>query len=147
METDSPTEVMIPGGSALGSFLYSKPAERHAGAIIRWWEARRLPYNLILGGAGAVSLGVVALVAALPPGGGLIGLPLIPIAVYGVLANVCYSLGPAVELALEKVWGRRLLPAGPLLFRAGLTFAVGLTLLPIILVTIGYLMRIIGVIV
>lgn len=100
---------------------------------------------MVLGGAGVVSLSVVALVAALPPGGRFIGLPLIPMAVYAILAHVSYSPGPAVELALEKTWGRRLLPAGPLLFRAGLTFAVGLTLLPIILVTIGYIFRIIGV--
>ena len=145
MESDSPHDVLVPGGSVLGRFLYPEPAERRTGAIIRWWESRRLPYNLIIGGVGAVSLGIVALVAALPPGGDFIGFPLIGIAIYAAFANVCYSLGPAVELALEKIWGGKLLPTGPLLFRAGLTFAVGLTLFPILLITIGYVLRILGV--
>ena len=143
MNDDTPSSYLVPGGSALGRLLYPAPAERRTGAIIGWWERRRLPYNLILGGAGALSLGVVNVVAALPPFGQTAGVPWFGVVVYGLLANLCYSLGPAVELGLEKVWGGRILPAGPLLFRAGLTFAVGLTLLPIILVTIAYLLRIV----
>jgi hypothetical protein len=68
-------------------------------------------------------------------------IPLIAIPVYGVLANVCYLLGPAAEITLLGVWGRSLLPPGPALFRMGLTFSVGLTLLPVILAMIGYLVR------
>jgi len=59
---------------------------------------------------------------------------LLPILVYAVLANVCYTLGPIIELILERVWKDRLLPIGPALFRQGLAFSIGLTLLPIPLV-------------
>lgn len=144
MQSDPATDVLIPRGSALGDFLYPAPAERNTGAIIRWWESRRLAYNLIIGATGSVSLGVVALVVALPPEGVLIPFPMLGILVYAAFANVCYSLGPATELALEKLWGDRLLPTGPTLFRTGLTFAVGLTLFPILIVTIGYVARILG---
>ena len=30
---------------------------------------------------------------------------------FGVMANVCFLLGPAIEIALQKLWGEKLLPA------------------------------------
>jgi hypothetical protein len=53
--------------------------------------------------------------------------------VFGVAANICYTLGPAVELAIEKMFGRDILPTGPVLYRMGLTFSVGLTFLPVLM--------------
>jgi hypothetical protein len=38
-----------------------------------------------------------------------------------------------VEVAVDKIWGRPVLPVGPALFRIGLTFSVGLTLLPVLI--------------
>ncbi len=146
METDTATDVLAPAGSALGDFLYPKPAARNAGAIVRWWEARRIPFNLIVGGTGLVSLGAINLIVALPPGGQWIGIPWIGIMLYGALANVCYSLGPATELALQKIWGKRLLPSGPMLFRMGLTFAVGLTLFPVLVATFVFVLRVLGIV-
>jgi hypothetical protein len=119
----------------LARFLFPVPAERRAGAILRWWEARRLPYNLVVGGAGLVTLGVVRVVTWLP--GIQEGMPpLGVVAIYGALANLCYLLGPAVEIALHALWGRSVLPTGPALYRMGLTFAVGLTLLPALILTV-----------
>jgi hypothetical protein len=122
--------------TALARFLFPAPAERSAGAILRWWEARRLPYNLIVGGAGLFTLAVIRVVTWLPvvADGGFP--PLVLIAVYGGLANLCYLMGPMVEIGLLAVWGRKLLPTGPALYRMGLTFSVGLTLLPALLVTV-----------
>ena len=54
-------------------------------------------------------------------------------AAYALLANACYTLGPVAELVLRRLLGDRLLPVGPLLFRQGLVFSVGLTLLPMLL--------------
>jgi len=137
------TETRFPGESALGEFLYPVPAERRAGAIIRWWESRRLHFNLIVGGSGAISLGVIALFQSLPPLSQGFAFPLFGIGMYALLANFCYSLGPATEIVLEKMGRGRLLPTGPLLFRAGLTFTIGLTLvLPTILMAMGYVFRI-----
>jgi hypothetical protein len=37
-------------------------------------------------------------------------------------------LGPTHEIQIDEVWGRTVLPAGPSLYRMGLTFSVGLAL-------------------
>jgi hypothetical protein len=50
---------------------------------------------------------------------------------YAVMANVCYSLGWVVELLARRLWGRSAPDLGPLLFREGLIFSVGLTLMPL----------------
>jgi len=128
--------------SALTEFLFPAPARRSVGGIIRWWESRRLAYNVMVGGAGLVSLGVVNVIALLPPR--LPFHPLVPwqgIVAFGVLANVCYLLGPLVEVTVDRLWGRQILPVGPALFRMGLTFSVGLALLPILLMVISWVVR------
>ncbi|WP_420633441.1 hypothetical protein [Candidatus Palauibacter sp.] len=153
MNHDAPTDTVltegrltrgiVPGGTFLADFLYPAPAERRIGAIIGWWEKRRLPYNLIVGTTGLVTMTVGALFTALVA-------ELQPIDMcrgaiwWGVMANLCYSLGPVAEIALEKMFGGRLLPAGPLLFRAGVTIAVGVTLLPILLFMIGTVATLLG---
>ena len=135
---------IVPGGTFLSDFLYPDPAERRPGAIIRWWEKRRLPYNVIVGATGLVTMpfgaALTAEVATLQ------AVDMVRAAIgWAVWANVCYSLGPATEIALEKLFGRRLLPTGPLLFRAGVTVAVGITLLPIIPLTIGFILNFFGI--
>lgn len=135
---------LVPGGTFLADFLYPAPAERRIGAIIGWWEKRRLPYNLIVGATGLVPLAVgvlfTTLVASLQP------VDMFRAAIWwGVIANLCYTLGPVAEIVLHKLFGRRLLPAGPLLFRAGVTVAVGVTLLPLIPLAIGFILRFFGV--
>ena len=117
----------------LVEFLFPAPAERSAGGILKWWESRRIPFNLIVGGAGLVTLGVMRVFTW------LISEPFVPwqaIVVYGVAANLCYLFGPALEIAVDKVWGRKVLPVGPGLYRMGLTFSVGLTLLPALIFTV-----------
>jgi hypothetical protein len=126
----------------LATFLFPAPAPRTAGGILRWWEARRLPYNLIVGGAGLVTLGVVGVATLILPGDP--GFPPIgPVVAFGVLANLFYLLGPAVEIAAHKLWGRTLLPVGPALFRMGLTFSVGLALFPSLLVALFVVIRLV----
>ena len=133
-----------PGGTLLADFFYPAPAERRVGAIIGWWEKRRLPYNLIIGGTGLVSATAVAFFMELNGGPGLVEWFQVGL-FWLIAANVCYTLGPAAEIALQKLLGRRLLPAGPLLFRAGLTIALGVALAPVIFVTIAYLATALGV--
>ena len=95
------------GGSSLTDFLYPVPAPRTAWGIIRWWEPRRLKYNLIVGGSGLLSLGAIRVISSLPPDP--LHLPYIwqPIVAFGILANACYLLGPAAEIAVD--WGIRIL--------------------------------------
>jgi len=135
--------------SAITEFLFPAPARRAVGPIVGWWESRRLRYNLIVGGAGVTSLVAVRLITLLPPHP--LHLPTsflhavwLPVLAFAVMANVCYTMGPAVEVMVEKLWGRQVLPVGPSLFRMGLTFSVGLALLPTLLVVFGWIVRIIG---
>jgi hypothetical protein len=132
--------------SALTEFLFPAPARRTVASIIGWWESRRLGYNLTVGAAGLTSLAIVTTVAHLPPGArGEMGLfpPWQPIVVFALLANVCYLLGPAVEIVVHKLFGRQILPVGPSLFRMGLTFSVGLAFLPTLLILFDWIFRIV----
>lgn len=134
--------------SAITEFLFPAPARRTAGAIVGWWESRRLRYNLVVGGAGVASLAMVRVISLLPPGAQALPHPFLtivwqPVLVFAVLANVCYTLGPAVEIAAEKLWKRQLLPVGPSLFRMGLTFSVGLALLPTLMMVFAWVYRIV----
>ena len=117
----------------LTEFLFPAPARRSVSGIVRWWESRRLAYNVFVGGAGLVSLGVVNLIA-LVSGVPTVESQWIVVVAFGVTANLCYLLGPTVEIALQKLWGEKLLPVGPSLFRMGLTFSVGLALFPALLI-------------
>lgn len=130
--------------TALTRFLFPAPARRSVGGILRWWEARRAAYNLVVGGAGLVSLATVELISSLPPfPRGLPGIPWQAVVAFGLLANICYLLGPAVEIAVEKLGRGQVLPTGPVLFRMGLTFSVGLALLPALMMLIAWVARIV----
>jgi len=121
-------------GSPLADFLYPEPARRSVGGIFGWWEKRRFAYNAFIAAGGAVSLSGLGLLALLHGESVSPRSAMGPVAVVLLAANACYTLGPVVESLVHKLWGREVLPVGPLLFRAGLTFSVGLTLvLPVIL--------------
>jgi hypothetical protein len=111
-------------------------------ALISWWESRRLTYNVVVGGAGVVTLVFMQLIAWLPPGVAVPPLDWRPVVVYALLANICYTFGWGLEVVAQRVWKEKCPPFGPALFRQGLAFSVGLTLLPILLVSIGWLVRV-----
>ena len=120
--------------SALVEMLYPAPVARKTPlAIIGWWESRRWLYNRVVGGAGLFTLAAINLLTVLP--GGPPPLPLEAMffgpLVYGTVANLCYTSGWLLELLARAVWGRQAPHMGPLLFREGLIFSVGLTLLPV----------------
>ena len=130
----------------LGDTLFPAAATRRGTlSLLGWWESRRGLFNLAVGGTGILTLFVVRLIALIPPG---VPMPtgwLRPTIVYAVLANVCYSFGWLAETAAQRVWGDRVRPLGPALFRQGLAFSVGLTALPVLLVSLTWLLRLAGV--
>ena len=128
----------------LTEFLFPAPARRSVGGIVRWWESRRLAYNLFVGGAGLLSLGIMELIALLPPGLPVARVPSLGVFAFGVMANVCYLLGPAIEIAFQKLWGEKLLPVGPSLCRMGLMFSVGLALFPALLFMIAWVVQLVS---
>ena len=103
---------------------------------IAWWEMRRLPYNLLVGAAGIVSLAFVLISGAIAEK--MTGLPfgmpdpplfaLAGILVYGILANVCYTGGWIAELLAAKIWGNAGSSFGIISFTLGLLFSLFLTL-------------------
>ena len=107
--------------------------------LFAWWESRRVAYNAIVGGAGLVTFATLQLISFLPP-----HLPLqVPwqvVVAYGIAANVCYSFGYLMEWLLDRLWGDEVAPVGPTLFRHGLVFSIGLTVLPIGIAWVGYLL-------
>ncbi|HEY0776909.1 MAG TPA: hypothetical protein VGD56_02985 [Gemmatirosa sp.] len=120
--------------SALSTLFFApvvRPAT--ATAVWRWWEARRLVYNVTVGTAGLVALAAVYGFAALPPHPALVRMPWQIVVVYAFLANLAYSAGPLADLWARRVGGERWGIIGPTLFRYGFVFAVGLTLLPVVL--------------
>lgn len=129
---------------SLTEFLYPVPARRRAGSIFAWWEKRRLAYNVAVGGAGLVTLGYAALTTIALGGWPGLGNFLAPAVAFGVMANVCYFMGSAAEIAIERIFGGRVLPTGPALYRMGLTFSVGLALFPSLLLTIMWVVRIVA---
>lgn len=98
------------------------------GDIIRWWEARRLRFNGLVGAVGALTwvLVLIAGSAAVKPGEdfeeplAMIFGPL----VYAFLANACYTLGWLVDTRFYQGTPRTWL------YKSGLIFSIVLTALP-----------------
>jgi len=128
----------------LGELLFPPAANRRTTAsLLVWWESRRMIFNGVVGGAGLLTLLVIRLIAFVPP-----GVPFMvdwrPIVAYGVLANVCYTFGWAIEATAQRIWGDKCPNIGPALFRQGLAFSVGLTLLPILLMSMTWVARVVS---
>ena len=113
--------------------------------IIGWWESRRIPFNLIVGSAGILTCMIVGIVGL---GSEILfshefGFPdppiiaLLWIALYAILANVCFTFGWIAELFVNRVWKKEADSFAKLSFSAGLLFAVLLTLLPGVLFGVG----------
>jgi hypothetical protein len=109
------------------------------GDVIRWWESRRLFFNLIVGFTGLVTcvLLVVCALAADSLVGEPIGMtdgPLLGvfmIVAYALCANVCYTAGWISELLIRTA--RTADDAATFAlraFRAGITFSIFVTLSP-----------------
>jgi hypothetical protein len=127
----------------LQKLLFEPTLVRSPLRVVQWWESRRLSYNLIVGGTGVATLVYINALEVLLGQGMLTPLTgrgaaahVMAIATYGVLANVCYTMGWVSETIVERWLKRPIYGLGPALFRHGLVFSVGLTLLPAVLVTL-----------
>lgn len=94
--------------------------------IIKWWELRRIPYNLIVGLMGIVSLGLfflfINLAHELKPGEDAVepvALMFAPIAI-----NVLYTGGWITELFLRIICRWTSSYIGPVLFGIGILFSI-----------------------
>lgn len=125
----------------IGRLLAAHAEGAHPTRIVLWWESRRVPYNLIVGATGLLTMTVMLATAFTceQSGGAPIGLPdppfLVPIGViaFGVIANVCYTGGWIAELLATRVWGVEAAPLGPVAFALGTLLSVVVTLAPAVL--------------
>lgn len=110
--------------------------------VIGWWEARRIPFNLIVGIAGLVScivIGVVGVGSFFLLGNdlGSLGSPLASlfiVFIYGIAANVFFTGGWVAELIIRKFWPVQADRFATLTYALGVTFSVLLTVAPGIIV-------------
>jgi MFS family permease len=102
--------------------------------IIRWWELRRLLYNTILFAIGITSIFVMELLMekVIPVGEDAIEPMALALGVvaYGIMANVCYTLGWIVELIGRRQHEARARLRAKKLFLMGLWFSCLLTSAP-----------------
>lgn len=112
-------------------------------AVIKWWELRRIPYNLVVATTGIVTCVIVLLEDAMAANvtGAFMAFPnppvigVIAIILYGLMANVCYTGGWITELLVRAIWRERAGDFGPITFALGFLLSVLLTLAPIVLVS------------
>ena len=128
----------------LQKVLFEPTLVRSAPQVVKWWERRRLFYNIVVGTTGLGTLAATALAGVISHGR-IEGPPWQLPFVYGIAANIFYTFGWAIELGVERWLKRPVYGFGPALFRHGLVFAIGLTGLPAVLVLFGAIMgRIFG---
>jgi hypothetical protein len=120
----------------LFSPLYSPES---AWSVLQWWERRRPLYNIAVGAAGLLTLAVAQLHRVFTPA--FEGPPLAFILVYALAANLFYSLGAPIDLALRRTLKEDAGPVAQAMFRYGLAFSIGLTLLPIPLLLLSFVIR------
>ena len=127
----------------LGEMLFPPADSRRTTlSLLTWWESRRPTFNMVVGAVGVFTLVFVKLISLLPPGIPMPPLGWEPVVLYGVLANVCYTFGWGFEAVAQRLWGEKCPRFGPALFRQGIAFSVGLTLLPVLLTSITWVMRV-----
>ena len=123
----------------LTKLLFEPTLVRSPLRVVQWWESRRLMYNAIVGGVGLFTLTYVFLLERFlfDPGPFKLVNFVIGAFAYGLVANACYTAGWIVENVVERWMKRPVYGLGPALFRHGLVFSVGLTLLPVAVITIA----------
>jgi len=132
----------IHSATAVQRYLFSPlyyPRSRWA--VVRWWESRRLFYNLVVAGAGLLTIAAGYFFTALPPYPGHFRGVGLAVLIYGLMANLFYSVGAPVDLFLRRHLKDHGGPVAQALFRYGVAFAIGLTLLPIPLMAIGWILK------
>lgn len=128
---------------------YPIPSAR---AVIGWWEARRIPYNLIVGSVGIITCIIIAIIGMgsyffFNSDFGLPGSPLFAvfgIIIYGFLANLCYTGGWIAELIVRRAWPEEADKFATRTFLLGLFFSILLTLTPAIVVGVAGIFELAG---
>ena len=118
-----------------------------AGEVIKWWESRRLFFNLVVGCTGLFTccLLVICALTSDPFVGEPIGMtdgPLLGIFLiipYALIANICYTGGWISELLVRATAKAQNANAfGLKAFRLGVSFSIFVTLCPAVLCWLAF---------
>lgn len=105
-------------------------------AII-WWEIRRIPFNIILFVVGLLAIIIAVIIGDnfVEPGEDVIepALMIVGSIFYGVIANICYTMGWVTELLWSDCNTSLTESIRPKIFRKGLVFSIVITFSPAIL--------------
>lgn len=107
-------------------------APRNSWAVVVWWEARRVFFNLVVGVYGFACL-IVFFIAIASTGilkAGEDAVEPISLCAAPFLINILYTLGWLVEIPLRLVAPGVSPQVGPLLLKAGLGLGLALVSLP-----------------
>jgi len=100
--------------------------------IIMWWEARRIPYNILIGIYGFLSLLLfyffILSSGKLEPGEDAVE-PM-AIIVAPIVINIAYTAGWIVELILHYVFSMKSRIVGSILLKIGVVFSLIIVSLP-----------------
>jgi hypothetical protein len=130
--------------------LFSRPElARGKFDIIKWWEFRRIPYNLVVGAVGIITLFAVLGVDSIAEAklGEPFGFPdppifaLFAIIAYGIGANVLFTGGWIAEIFVREIWPESTGAFAQISFCLGLLFSILLTLVPAAIFTAMLIVR------
>lgn len=128
------------------AWVLSVPPEKNSvWDIIVWWEARRIPYNAIVGIYGFLSLILyfvfIYLSKELKPGEDAIE----PMALFAalIMINMCYTSGWVFEVFARLVLGKSFKRIGNWLFMAGTAFSLVVASIPSVVWVIIWIYRMI----
>lgn len=113
---------------------------------ILWWEMRRIVYNVVLITGGFISLLLLTAIYYLPPQ--LDEYPVEGLAVLGIflgiaMANVFYTAGWIVEIAVIRFGGEHSQKLGPSLLKTGILFSLFVVSFPTIAHFVYWVLRLI----
>ena len=137
---------MSAAGSAWHWIFTVPPGRRSAWQVVLWWELRRGPVNLVVGGVGIVSLVCffvfISVSGALKPGEDAVE----PLALMAapVVLNICYTFGWLVEAAVNSAACRGSGMLGPKLLKIGTSFSLAVVLLPSVFWGIAVVLKWLG---
>lgn len=143
-EQESREPELLPGWRGWRQrLLYVPEGSRSAWDVVVWWEKRRIPVNLLIGGVGFVSLVLFFLFMSAPgmlrPGEDAVEPMALLLAPFAF--NFFYTAGWVVELFLRLVWtdGRRAI--GPALLGMGVLFSLTVVCLPSLITFVALIGR------
>jgi hypothetical protein len=120
-----------------------------AADIIKWWELRRIPYNIAVGTTGIFTCATIFVIAAIASRrfGEPLGLSnspifeLLGVVAYAIVANVCFTGGWFVEIIVRNIWREKAGAFAEIAFSLGLVFSILLTLVPAVVLVLIFLLR------